>query len=82
MSKEYVEKLRYNWANSSDGSSWEEFLERHVQEMRDFIRYWSYCTSVGMSRSCPEKCDELGDAMIGFGIAPWMIAAKAEVSNG
>lgn len=28
--------------------------EKLVDKMREFIRYWSHCTRVGMNRDCPE----------------------------
>lgn len=75
-SRAYVEHLREEWGLSSDGRSWEEWLESEVIELREQIQFWSYCTDAGMRRTCPERCDELGDFMISLGIAPYSILDK------
>ena len=40
------------------------------------IRDWSYCTSQGMRRECPEKVEELAEFLISCKIAPWYIRTK------
>ena len=29
----YIDKLRYEWGNSTDGSEWVEFLERRLESL-------------------------------------------------
>jgi hypothetical protein len=69
----YIETLRYNWGNATDGSEWHEYLERKICELREGVRFWSYCTDRGMMRECPEKVEELGDFMMSLGIAPYSV---------
>lgn len=67
----YIETLRYNWSHSSDGTTWEVFLERKLAELRDGVQFWSYCTDAGMRHECPERVDELCDFLLSLGIAPY-----------
>ena len=49
--------------------------ERHLSHLRfqenkklkEFIRYWSYCTWQGMRKTCPEKAEELLSAYTDLG---------------
>ena len=40
-----------------------ETLAVHVNDLREFIRYWSYCTRQGLLKYCPEKREEWNEAM-------------------
>lgn len=46
-------------------------MQRERNELKEAIRYWSYCMSKGMRETCPEKCGELADLFIRLKIAPY-----------
>jgi hypothetical protein len=46
-------------------------LRTERDKLREFIRYWSYCTHSGMRRECPEKESEFLDACRELGIQPY-----------
>lgn len=48
-----------------------EAAEEEVKRLREFITYWSYCTYTGMLRSCPEKQNELREALASCGVEPY-----------
>lgn len=70
-SKAYVDHLREQWSEATDGSEWTEHLEAEVVRLRDQIDFWSFCTRQGMFRWCPEREDEFAQAMIDLGISPY-----------
>ena len=55
---DYIDHLRDQWAHSTDISTWEAFLEKKLAATREGVRYWAYCTDMGMRREAPEKIDE------------------------
>jgi len=71
VSVNYIETLRYNWGHACTGETWEMFLEKKLSELREGVRFWSYCMDQGMRQECPEKVEELGDFLMSLGIAPY-----------
>lgn len=67
----YIETMRYEWANRNDGQSWSVYLEQKMAETREGVRNWSYCMDSGMRKECPEKVEELCDFLMSLGIAPY-----------
>lgn len=51
-------------------------LIKQRDELLKGIDYWSYCTSQGMRKECPEKVDELGDFLMRCKVAPWYVRTK------
>ena len=43
-------------------------LEAEVTQLRETIRYWSYCTRMGVLQTCPEKIEEFKESMKDAGV--------------
>ena len=43
-------------------------LRAKNQRLREFVRYWSYCTRMGMNQYCPEKKQEFREKLLEFGL--------------
>lgn len=46
-------------------------MEAKINELREFIRYWSYCTWQGMRQECPEQQLRLLEELTKVGINPY-----------
>lgn len=47
-----------------------------MESQRKMIDYWSYCTWVGMRKTCPEKDIVLQDIFADMGLSPWISSAQ------
>jgi len=43
-------------------------IEKENRELKEAIRYWSYCTRQGMLKLCPEREEELSDMFRKFNV--------------
>jgi len=51
--------------------------EASRERLAEQVRYWAYCTDVGMRETCPEKVDELCKFFLSLGIAPYSMRSRS-----